>query len=247
MRKKHRRIVLDSSSMTCGSAMMKGTRAAWTAIPRPGAENDACTWARHSDGGGTLPQPHNVRLSRLVVCTLALAFAVTLPPRSTSADPPPWAPAHGWRAKHGHQDDDDGRSPAPYGIGQLTCHRDVIGGLLGGAVGGLLGNQVGKGSGKTAATIGGAVVGVLVGGAIGRSMDMADQGCVAQVLEHARDRQAIGWANQGATYQVAPMRTFEAGARYCREYQTVATIGGRQQSAFGTACRQPDGSWQIVN
>lgn len=31
--------------------------------------------------------------------------------------------------------------------------------------------------------------------------------------------------------------------RYCREYQTVGMIGGRQQNLYGTACLQPDGSW----
>ncbi len=28
-----------------------------------------------------------------------------------------------------------------------------------------------------------------------------------------------------------------------REYQTVITIGGEEQEAYGTACLQPDGSW----
>ena len=30
----------------------------------------------------------------------------------------------------------------------------------------------------------------------------------------------------------------------CRDYRTTATIEGRQQQLYGTACRQPDGSWQ---
>jgi surface antigen len=33
----------------------------------------------------------------------------------------------------------------------------------------------------------------------------------------------------------------------CREYQLTVTIAGRPQPAWGTACRQPDGSWRIVN
>ena len=32
----------------------------------------------------------------------------------------------------------------------------------------------------------------------------------------------------------------------CREYQSTATIDGRQQQIYGTACLQPDGSWQLV-
>ena len=36
-----------------------------------------------------------------------------------------------------------------------------------------------------------------------------------------------------------------AGETYCREYQTQVTIAGQPQNAYGTACRKPDGSWQI--
>ena len=34
---------------------------------------------------------------------------------------------------------------------------------------------------------------------------------------------------------------------YCREYQATTRIGGRLQQSYGTACMQPDGSWQIIN
>jgi len=36
-----------------------------------------------------------------------------------------------------------------------------------------------------------------------------------------------------------------AGGGECREYQSTVTIDGRPQRAFGTVCRQPDGSWRI--
>jgi hypothetical protein len=39
----------------------------------------------------------------------------------------------------------------------------------------------------------------------------------------------------------------EADNRYCREYYGPANVGGRIQQTYGTACLQPDGSWQIVN
>jgi hypothetical protein len=37
-----------------------------------------------------------------------------------------------------------------------------------------------------------------------------------------------------------------AGGLTCREYQATATVGGRPQESYGTACLQPDGSWRIV-
>lgn len=35
--------------------------------------------------------------------------------------------------------------------------------------------------------------------------------------------------------------------RYCREYQKTVTIGGADQEVYGTACMQPDGSWEIMD
>jgi hypothetical protein len=32
----------------------------------------------------------------------------------------------------------------------------------------------------------------------------------------------------------------------CHEYRSMVTIDGRPQQTYGIACRQPDGSWRIV-
>ena len=32
----------------------------------------------------------------------------------------------------------------------------------------------------------------------------------------------------------------------CRQYQSTTTIDGKPQPTYGTACLQPDGTWQIV-
>src|SRR5262245_45692566 len=120
------------------------------------------------------------------------AMGLSVPAVPAYADPPPWAPAYGYRAKHDHKhkhkhkhdddddDDDDDRRivyvpyDSAYGIDHGQCDRglvssEVVGGVIGGAVGGVAGAQFGKGKGKTAATIGGAIVGVLVGASVGRS------------------------------------------------------------------------------
>lgn len=34
---------------------------------------------------------------------------------------------------------------------------------------------------------------------------------------------------------------------YCREYQSNIIVDGREQPTFGTACKQPDGSWRMIN
>jgi hypothetical protein len=51
-------------------------------------------------------------------------------------------------------------------------------------------------------------------------------------------------------YYVPPAAAPHAAApqpgQNCREYQTETVIEGRKQPAYGTVCRRPDGSWQIV-
>ena len=57
------------------------------------------------------------------------------------------------------------------------------------------------------------------------------------------------WTNHetGYTYDIKPLKSYEKRGRYCREYRTTATIGGRTRKVYGTACRQPDGAWQVVS
>lgn len=38
----------------------------------------------------------------------------------------------------------------------------------------------------------------------------------------------------------------DSEGRTCREFRRTVTIGGRPQPAYGTACRESDGSWHIV-
>ncbi len=176
--------------------------------------------------------------------------------RGRAYGPPPWAPAHGYRWQHREPRRADTAvvvTPEyrpPFDLDLSRCNRETLGAVLGGAAGGILGSKIGKGDGRTVAIIGGTVLGVLVGGSIGRSMDDLDQNCVGQVLEHAPDGEAITWdAPRGDTsHQVTPTSTYQDQAgRYCREYQANSVIGGRQQQTYGTACRQPDGSWQLIN
>jgi surface antigen len=159
--------------------------------------------------------------------------------------PPPWAPAHGYRRKHDH-----GRAvyQAPYGIATGICHRTLVGAAVGGAAGGLIASEVADGKQRAKAIAGGALLGILIGGSIGNAMDQLDERCVGQVLEHAGSEQSVRWRNpdSGAAVQVTPRRTWEEEGRYCREYTTTVRIDGKPQQAWGTACRQPDGSWQRV-
>ncbi len=163
--------------------------------------------------------------------------------------PPDHAPAHGYRAKQGKGHAHQTAVPS-FGILDGHCNRELLGQVLGGDAGAAAGSQIGGGSGQTIAIIGGTLLGVLIGGEIGRSMDAVDQHCVGQALEHAPQGQPVEWRNpdQDAAYTVVPRETYQRNdGRYCREYTTEARVGGRSQEAYGTACRQPDGSWEIVS
>lgn len=120
--------------------------------------------------------------------------------------------------------------------------------IVGGVLGGVLGSQVGGGDGRTAATIVGTLIGATIGGAVGRSMDDGDRLKTAHTLETVRSGVPARWVNpdSGHRYAVVPTRTYDTPAGPCREYTVDATIGGRSEKVYGTACRQPDGSWRGV-
>ncbi|MGD8588670.1 MAG: RT0821/Lpp0805 family surface protein [Chromatiales bacterium] len=122
--------------------------------------------------------------------------------------------------------------------------------IVGGVLGGLLGSQVGEGSGKTAAVIVGTLIGTAIGGSIGQSMDETDRLKTSYALETVRTGIPTSWQNpdSGNSYEVTPTRTYyESEGAPCREYTIDAIIGGQRQEVYGTACRQPDGSWKAQN
>jgi hypothetical protein len=46
--------------------------------------------------------------------------------------------------------------------------------------------------------------------------------------------------------QTLPGGPLASNGPYCREYQSTTVVNGRNVPTYGTACQQPDGSWQIV-
>lgn len=166
--------------------------------------------------------------------------------------PPPWVPAHGYRRQHSgdYYGDRQIAYVPPFDIDSGRCNRELLGSLLGAAAGGFAGSQIGDGRGQLAAVAGGTVLGYLLGGTIGRSMDSMDQNCIGQALEHAGDGQQIVWDNPrtGDQYQVVPTQTVQrSDGHHCREYTATAVVNGRSQQTYGRACRQPDGSWKLVD
>ena len=60
--------------------------------------------------------------------------------------------------------------------------------------------------------------------------------------------ESIRWNQGGASGSVTTTRDgTSTSGRYCREFQHDVTVGGKKEQAYGVACRQPDGSWEIVS
>ena len=122
--------------------------------------------------------------------------------------------------------------------------------VLGAVAGGMIGSTVGRGDGRTVAIIAGSLLGAYVGSEMGRYMDENDARKANAALEYNRDNQPSTWhnPNSGADFETTPTRTYQANnGQYCREYQTDIIVNGRHEKAYGTACRQPDGSWKVMN
>lgn len=137
---------------------------------------------------------------------------------------------------------------------QDTGPKQTVGTLGGAALGGLAGAQFGKGTGQLVGVGVGALLGGLVGSEVGRSLDNADRAAAnratTQSLNSGRVGDSIRWnnPNSGNSGTVRTTRDgYDNDGRYCREYQHNVVVGGKTQQAYGNACRQPDGSWQVSN
>lgn len=128
-----------------------------------------------------------------------------------------------------------------------------VGGIGGAVLGGLAGSQIGSGSGQLWATGAGVLLGGLLGSEIGSSLDNADKAYAQQANTRALSApvgENISWNNpQSGNYgSITPTRDgYSSGGRYCREYQQTIVVGGKSQNGYGTACQQPDGSWEVVS
>jgi len=131
---------------------------------------------------------------------------------------------------------------------------ETMGGVLGAVGGAVLGAQVGGGKGRLASVAVGTLAGAWLGSSIGKSMDdtsrLKAQRATQETLEYNKTGTTSTWSNPDSGYKgtVTPTRTYQtASQQACREYKTTVTIDGRTEEAVGTACREPDGTWRIVN
>ena len=138
-------------------------------------------------------------------------------------------------------------------IADQPGQKQTIGTLSGMVIGGALANDMADGSkNKGIATVLGAFIGGAIGQNIGAQLDERDRLLAGQAystaLEYNPTDKAAEWKNpdSGNYGRVIPVSTYRKNGRYCREFTQEIFIGGEKQTGYGRACRQPDGSWEII-
>jgi surface antigen len=139
----------------------------------------------------------------------------------------------------------DGSGPGP---------RENSGTLIGAGSGALLGAAVaggGTGNRLAGAAVGG-LLGGLIGNRIGAAMDDEDKRRAYEAQMDALERGQSGaptsWRNpdSGRYGSIVPGPAYQDAGRNCRSFTHTIYIDGRPQTARGTACRNPDGTWSSL-
>ena len=154
------------------------------------------------------------------------------------------------------------------GCANRDFSRQDAGTATGAILGGIGGAQIGGGRGQLIATGLGTLLGAAIGSEIGRTIDEVDRQRMAEAthtaLERAPTRERVEWRGREAQGWVEPTRTYERSygqprdgwdeasadrrqprTQYCREFTTEIVVAGEAEKGYGTACRQPDGTWEI--
>lgn len=147
---------------------------------------------------------------------------------------------------------------AALSVGLAACAdygtKQTAGTLVGAGTGAFIGSQIGHGTGRLVAVGLGTLLGGWAGSEVGKSLDRADEEhayrAERDALEYNRTGQSESWSNPDSGHYgyVTPQQAYQnSSGAYCREYSHTVYIGGQPERAFGTACRQSDGSWEIVS
>lgn len=134
------------------------------------------------------------------------------------------------------------------------CTNEEVGALFGASAGALIGTQIGSGhEGTYAAVAGLSLAGAYIGSELGEKADekqrLEAQQRTQYALEHTPSGQPSQWSSpqSGAYGTVTPEPGYVTGGQYCRPYTQTITVDGQTRTVQGTACRQADGTWYIVD
>ena len=130
--------------------------------------------------------------------------------------------------------------------------KQEIGTGVGAVAGGVIGSLFGHGLGKVAATAAGGLLGGWAGHAAGGAWADADKEKATQAATRADNApigEPVSWSNPDTGHSgstTVTRETVDATGNRCRDYQSTVSADGQDDTAHGTACRQPDGSWTAM-
>ena len=189
---------------------------------------------------------HSMHLRQIIPIAFAALVGLCLA-SETLAKPPPWAPAHGYRAKHGpFYVGYTGRQWGhDYGILDGRCNTDEILAVVGAVTGGIVGGKIASPENRAVGILVGAVLGGVVGAQIGDRLDDSDRACMGHSLELARTGQTVRWTNPttGLSYQLKPVSDLADG---CRQFELARKDDGRSNPARLRACSRDFGTWSFT-
>ncbi len=137
---------------------------------------------------------------------------------------------------------------------QCRTSSDPAGVIVGALIGGLIGNAAGNRNNRGAATAAGVILGGAAGAALTKDMDCNDRSYAYKTYYNGLNSERPGsrytWKNPSNGHR----GDFTVGRYYndpdnfrCADFTQTIYINGRPEPARGTACRQPDGTWAVVN
>jgi len=136
-------------------------------------------------------------------------------------------------------------------IAMTSCatNKGQKGAGVGAAGGAIIGQAIGR---NTEATLIGAAVGGLLGYIVGNEMDKYDRQRLNQTYESAPSGTPTTWHNpdNGNSYQVTPEPAYYPPSQPqapCRKAEILATIDGKTEKTYTTACRNSEGQWELQN
>lgn len=116
-----------------------------------------------------------------------------------------------------------------------------------GATGGLFGQDAGSSRKNDSSTYIAALRGGIIERAGGASLAKADRQRALEAeyraLEAAPGGQPVAWEGRDVKGSVVAAAPYQVGSQNCRQYSHTVTANGRDTTARGAACRNPNGTW----
>ena len=101
---------------------------------------------------------------------------------------------------------------------------------------------------QAGAVLGGIPVQHVIGGRIGARLDLTDQACATEALEHAQTGTTVRWETASGipiTFRVVKTTENQTGPA-CRDFEATAQFASQAQSVQSTACKGQDGAWRTT-